>query len=111
MVSMKIDPKAREDRFASLAEGTKDGPIYPYGLALTLDEDSLDKLDLELPKVGKSVIVYARAEVTSVSSNKTGEGERRSVSLQITDLSVRSESETAPDAAEKLYDGDKAEKT
>ena len=60
-------------------------PEYPWGLCITLDNDSLDKLDIdELPKVGGRITIVAVARVTSVSA-RTDEGgdDSRCVSLQI----------------------------
>jgi hypothetical protein len=100
LVNMKMDAKTREKEPATIAA---DAPIYPWGLSLTLDEESLDKLGIDLPKVGKRLMVAARVDVTAVSSNKSESGERRSVSLQITDLSVEPEKADQDDAAGKLY--------
>jgi hypothetical protein len=107
LASMKMDPKAREEMMTP-SSALEDGPIYPYGLTLQLDDDTLDKLDLELPKVGEKLMVMAHVEVTSVSSNASRDGgktrKHRSASLQITDLAIGPH-EKATDAAEKLYDG------
>lgn len=91
LASMKIDQNAREEKY-KLAEtsAAPDGSQYPYGLQLQLDDEALDKLGIEtLPRPDTEIVVYARATVTSVSSNaSTGGEKRRSVSLQITDLSL-----------------------
>lgn len=85
LVSMKIDPKKREEKYAESA--LVDRPIYPWGLSINLDEDALEKLGLEeLPTVGKPLKLLALVDVTSVSSNESKGGESRSVGLQITDL-------------------------
>lgn len=85
LVNMKIDPKAREERYAESA--LADRPVYPWGLSLNLDEEVLEKLGLEeLPTVGKPLKLIALVDVTSVSSNESKGGESRSVGLQITDL-------------------------
>jgi hypothetical protein len=79
LVSMKIDPKAREEKFAETVSA--DRPSYPYGLA--------------------------KVDVTSVSENERTEGGKpttqRSVGLQITDLFLEPMS-TRKAADETLYE-------
>lgn len=85
LVSMKLTKKAREKNMAGPMES--DAAIYPYGLQLRLDEEALDKLGEDtLPDVDTTILVIAKAKVTSVSSNATSAGTRRSLELQITDL-------------------------
>jgi hypothetical protein len=90
LVSMKLDRAAREASVASAPAPTEDAPIYPWGLSICLEEEALDKLDLEtLPDVDQVLQLVARVTVTAVSSNQTsGGGNRRSLSLQITDLGL-----------------------
>jgi hypothetical protein len=78
------------------ALGKYKGPEYPYGLCLTLNEETLAKLGIdELPKVGEELKVQAVAKVTSVSmrSDDKDEDERR-VELQITKLACGEEAES-----------------
>lgn len=98
LISMKVDPKEREKRYAETAAAPMEAQ-YPYGLQIQLDEEALDKLGLEkLPKVEGTVLLYAKAEVTSVSSNEsTGGGKRRSISLQITHLCLETSRKAAGD--------------
>lgn len=88
LVSMKLPPrdKTKEEKmYPSMAAG--DDPEYPYGLCLNLDEKQLDQLGLkELPKVGSTIRLEAKAQITGVSENETQSGSRRSLSIQITDL-------------------------
>lgn len=87
LVSMKLDPS--EDKHDGPPMPAGEGPRYPWGLTLNLDDEAIEKLDIDLPKVDSSVMVYAKALVQSVSSNQTAGGEkRRSVTLQITHLCV-----------------------
>jgi hypothetical protein len=90
LVSMKLPPRdktSEEKIYTSMADG--DGPKYPWGLCLTLDEQQLKQLGItDLPKVDGTVTITAKADVTSVSENQTQDGPRRSVSLQITDLGL-----------------------
>lgn len=77
---------------------------YPYGLKIHLDEDSYKKLGMQgTPTVGQKVMILAQAEICDVHSNKyEGDVAEISVSMQITDMDVKSaEKETS--TAEKLY--------
>ncbi len=102
MVSMKIDAKAREEKYNETV--AVDRPMYPWGLSLTLDEEALAKLGVkDLPEVGKTLLLTARVDVTGCSMHESKDsGENRSVSLQITDLALgKDEGDDA--AADKLY--------
>jgi len=93
LVSMKMTATERKAMAApSLVDG-KDAPAYPWGLSLTLDDDALEKLDLEtLPKVGTALTLVARVEVTRTSSDQGSDGQKhQSVSLQITDCCLEPE--------------------
>ncbi len=65
-------------------------PEYPYGLKVTLSDDELSRLGMtNLPPVGQAMMLYARAEVSSTSAYESADGQsRRSVDLQITDLTL-----------------------
>ena len=70
-------------------EETKDQ--YPWGLRITLDNESLQKLGLNaksLPAVGAGVTVMAMAKVLSVSTRSADNGEDSSIELQITDIGM-----------------------
>lgn len=83
--SMKLSPKESKEM---IKPQSSNAPRYPYGLHLSFDKECLDKLGLsKLPKVGNSVTVMARAKVESVSErDSAGDGKRRSLELQITDI-------------------------
>lgn len=105
LVSMKLDKKARKEAGSSTALG--DAPDYPWGLTITLDNDTIEKLGLadDLPEAGESMVVQAKADVVTVSSRGTGTAIERSVTLQITDLSVVDPDDAT--AVGKLYGGEK----
>lgn len=70
-------------------------PVYPYGLCLSLEDESLEKLGLDdgLPPVGATILICAEARVTSASaSEREGtDGKKTScnrVELQITRMGV-----------------------
>lgn len=104
LVSMKVSQQEQ----SKPAEVTADAPRYPWGLALNLDEQSLEKLGVgKLPDVGDEWYIVACCKVTSVSSNEHESGKYRSVGLQITKMGLEQEK---GDAAGTLYNGDKADK-
>jgi hypothetical protein len=98
LIDMKItkaERKANEPKPCS--DG--DGPIYPWGLRLDLNNDTLKKLGMkDLPKVGADMIVTARACVVGVRSSERENHEDRSVELQIEKLSVERAGKTMKDA-------------
>lgn len=105
LVSMKIDPKKREEKYAETVAA--DRPIYPWGLGINLDEEAIEKLGGDLPEVGTTMTVIARVDVTAVSSNESASGKNRSVSLQITDMCLEDDADEGGSAADKLYAGKK----
>jgi hypothetical protein len=103
LVSMKMSPQTAKQMTEPCAVDGGDRPRYPWGLSITLDEDSLDKLGMDtMPDVGESLQLSALVDVTACSSNETDSGKRRSVSLQITDLALGTKASDS-DHAEKLY--------
>ncbi len=87
LVSMKVDPKAREAKYAE--SSMIDRPEYPYGLAVHVDDDALEKLGLEkLPGAGDELTLTAVVSVTTSSETDTAAGKNRSLSLQITKMSL-----------------------
>lgn len=82
--------EAKEYNGMCCSDGSENGPKYPYGLCIELNDGSLEKLGInELPAVGKKVLVFAEATVTSISQyqEQSGESESR-LSLQITSLDI-----------------------
>lgn len=78
--------------------GERTVPTYPYGLCVSLDEETLKKLKLDgdLPDVGEMIHFCAMAKVTSASmSEREGtDGAKetcRRVELQITHLGLENE--------------------
>lgn len=76
-------------------------PKYPWGTALDLDDETLSKLDMDkLPDVGVEVTITAKAKITRKSENEDQGGVRRSLGVQITDMSIGDPSQSAES---KLY--------
>lgn len=104
LVSMKIDAKAREKKYEESA--LVDRPEYPWGLQLRLDEEAIAKLGIDLPEVGKDLMIVARVNVTSVSSHDSATGgKNRGIELQITDMCLEADTGEGGAAADKLYGG------
>lgn len=103
LVSMKLS-KTEAKAMTEPSMSEKDRPRYPWGLTLTLDTDSLDKLGIDdLPEVGESYMLVAKCDVTSCSSNMSEGGSSRSISLQLTDLALADGDDTKGKAG-TLYD-------
>jgi hypothetical protein len=81
-------------------------PLYPYGLSLYLNDETLEKLGLtDLPKVGSTMLAQITVTVTGTSqratqSGKDGETTNTCVDLQITDMELAL---PAKSAASVLY--------
>jgi len=86
-----------------------EGPEYPYGLCISLDHETLEKLNFKsLPKVGEKFHLKGFAMVKSVSMNKMENGnEDKNVSMQITNLVMHTIEDESMESA--LYgEADKA---
>lgn len=104
-----IDMKNTGTGSESLVTAEGDKPAYPWGLTLNLNDEVLTKLGLtELPSVGANMRLEARVRVTSVSQHEREQDDKdRRVSLQITAMALRSDTDRASQA-ERLF-GDAAE--
>jgi hypothetical protein len=101
LVSMRMSDEARKE---ATEPAKVEGPRYPYGLRITLDKETLEKLGIEtMPDVESEVELEAVAKVVSVSANDSEYGKHRSVELQITSLGCKHEEKQ--DAGAALYNG------
>ncbi len=96
MADAKLVPMAMSKKEAKAFSGPvapSNSPRYSWGLSISLDNSSLDKLKMkDLPKVGSYVTLTARCCVQSISESQQVDGdENRSVSLQIEDMAVQPE--------------------
>lgn len=97
MVSMEMDSKEKAEMLtASL-------PRYPYGLCLSLCQDELDKLGIEVGEVGVGDMLHLHclAKVTSVSSNENEDGSYSRVELQVTHIAAEDEDEENKESDKK----------
>lgn len=95
-----IEKVKEETTPVPMGAGSPTTPVYPWGLCISLDDDTLAKLKLdgEMPSVGEMIHLCAMAKVTSVSENEQEDGSGgkktcRRVELQITHLATESEDE------------------
>ncbi len=99
MVDMARSPEAvKADAPCTLGDKPPKGPLYPWGLCISLETETLAKLGLdgEMPSVGEMIHLCAMAKVTSVSENEMedsngGKTTNRRVELQITHLATENE--------------------
>ena len=105
MVDMKMTPAQKSE---SMPQAVKmEGPSYPYGLQITLDQDSLAKLGIELPKVGGKLSFRAVGEVKSCHASENENGDKyASCNVQIMQMEIEKEDEADVKAiADRLYAG------
>lgn len=83
--------------------------VYPWGLCLSFDDDTLSKLKLdgEMPSVGEMIHLCAMAKVTSVSENEQEDGNGgkktcRRVELQITHLATENEDQENAEVDDRI---------
>lgn len=88
MVNLKSEPKQRDN--STMVAPTYEEPAYPWGLRISLNDESLKKLGVaELPAVGETLQVTCMVEVVGVSQHQEKDGDAcRSVELQITDMDL-----------------------
>lgn len=95
MVDMALTPEESAEMVSPAPPTKPKGPRYPYGLCISLDNESMEKLGLdkeELPDIGDMIHFMAMATVTSVSSSKVEGGDDCCrVELQITNMSFNDE--------------------
>lgn len=110
MVDLKRSKTELEDMSSPKIAPTEgyQGPEYPWGLTLTLDDDTLTKLGMsKLPDVDDRFEIRAIAKVQAVRQNKhTGdEKQHRSVELQICKMAVsKPEASSAQEAVDDGID-------
>jgi hypothetical protein len=108
MIDLK---RTKEEKKESVAESPIDAVSdYPYGLCISFDEDTLEKLGLEEEdvEVGDMIHIHALGKVTSVSryDNETN-GPCSRVEVQLTNMvgveDEESEDEESESVLKKLY--------
>lgn len=104
MVDMTMSAEEAKEQ---TAPDTSDAPKYPWGLRISLDDDSIEKLGLTtLPAVGSKMTMTCAVEVCSTGAYQDQSGESEtSMSLQITamELAPAQDAQTQTSAATALY--------
>jgi len=87
LTDMKL-PKRTKNSHAEVACDSPDEPRYPYGLEISLDNDAIKKLGIELPEAGEQFIVLGVGPVVRVSQTDNKRGKDRSLSIQLQKIEV-----------------------
>ena len=97
LVSVKLPKRSKKDD-RTLAVPSE-APRYPYGLEISLDNETLKRLGMKLPRVGESMKVRAVGSVTAVRESERRKKKERNVQIQLEKLEVvPSKKQTAEDA-------------
>jgi len=79
---------------------------YPWGLCITLNNDTLNKLKADPQSVGTEVMLTCKAVIKGVSARESENGTHRTADLQITDMALApAQAEQQKSAADTLYGG------
>ena len=83
----------------------EDTPKYPYGLEISLDDESLKKLNITaLPGVGYTFMITAIAVVTGGGMQLVQDGDdEKNLRLQITDMQLDAPPSDSSKIAAQLY--------
>lgn len=101
LIDMKLSPDEAKEMDSCIGASADGGPKYPWGLSVSLDDETLEKLGItSLPTVGQKMRLMAIVEVCSTSQHANQEGTDKCVSLQITQMALEGD---APDPAQVLY--------
>jgi len=109
LVDMKLSKKEVKKERDSFMGPESNGPKYPWGLSLDLNDEVLEKLGVSAKdfKVGEDVVIKAKAKIKRLGSNEDEADKRESIDLQITHLEVVSSDkfeEAFKEASEKKED-------
>ncbi|MHA6496955.1 capsid staple protein [Escherichia coli] len=77
LVNLKIGTDSYQDESGE----TKNRDEYPWGLCITLNNDTLNKLKAQPQGVGTEVMITAKAVIRGLSARETDDGVNRSADL------------------------------
>lgn len=102
MVDLKRTPEEEtEDAIASFTPSA-----YPYGLCLSLDKDTLEKLDVDFDRVevGETYHLFIMAKVTAKSKGaRENMDPHECIEMQVTHMGAESEDQENEEVAEPLH--------
>lgn len=99
-----VNLKTGTDSYQDESGETKTRDEYPWGLCITLNNDTLNKLKAQPQGVGTEVMITAKAVIKGISVRDGEEGTYRSADLQITDMAIAPVTgEPEKSTAETLY--------
>lgn len=89
MVSLKTTRKEMDAPMIDGSPVNEDEDIFPWGTEITLRDDVIEKLGLDVSKVkvGSEVGVYAFGKVTTVAQPAAG-GDNKRIEIQLTDIRI-----------------------
>lgn len=102
MVNMARTAEHKPEAVGHASPDSGEEAKYPYGLCLSLDDETLTKLGIEGPvSVGTEMMITAKVKVTSTSERESvSGGSEARMELQITDMEIGAQQ---TDLASKLY--------
>lgn len=103
MISMELTEKESKKDTVEAMEHVE--PKYPWGLSISLNDESLEKLgweDREF-KRGEEIVLEIKVKVIGFSEQDTMQGEMKNVQLQITEMEVEDGTTEPEKFAKKTY--------
>lgn len=106
MVDLARTPEEKKEKLEDmLCPSPMDGasvPTYPWGMCLSMDDEVLEKLNLDTDdvEVGDLIHMSVMCKVTSISKNANEDGSRERIELQVIMASAEDEDDEEPDEDE-----------
>lgn len=104
MIDLAITPEERKGSMPAIADANPENmPKYPWGTAIRLENETLEKLGVDISdwEVGDNFEILCEVKVTSKSENDTENGGKRCCAeLQITSIGAESEPQDYEEGAE-----------
>ncbi|PUB87074.1 MAG: hypothetical protein DBP02_02180 [gamma proteobacterium symbiont of Ctena orbiculata] len=91
--------RSKSERETLVGEASSEDELYPWGLRLHLEEPEIEKLGISEIDVGSILDISGKVKVTSYSKHEDDKESRRSIELQVTDLTLPA----GEGLAERLY--------
>lgn len=88
MIDMKLSSEQTNPVMLGMEPTENNGPAYPEGLCLELDNDALAKLAMGLPQVGDTFLLRAMVSVVEVCNEPKLIEDEKCVELQITAMEL-----------------------